>query len=148
MSEDVSAYFPRNWTGRTRAEQHELFDQMSMYLTQHELHKKYTRKIKYEEWMCDALHVMKECTHFYAEDLYIDILIFYGLLELEDGLKDYDTYCANELVLSRLYAMYEDYFEEYYKHDRHSYRYANVYYFSCFARYSGLNRLLQSPVEL
>ncbi|CAB3995197.1 Hypothetical predicted protein [Paramuricea clavata] len=109
--DDVAKYFPRNWTGRTRVEQHELFDQMLMYLTQHELHKKHVQKIKYEEWMCDALLVMKDCTHFFAEDLYIDILIFYGLPELEYGLKDYNMYCANELVLSRLYAMYEDYYE-------------------------------------
>jgi hypothetical protein len=67
MAEDIDffQYYPRNWTGCSHVQQRELFDQMMMYLTQHELHKKYNWKIEYEEWMRDALVVMKDFSHFY-----------------------------------------------------------------------------------
>jgi hypothetical protein len=122
-------YFPQNWRGRTRSEQQELFDQMLMYLTQNELHKTYVRKISCDEWATDALNTMRD---FYAWDLFVDILIFYSLPDLDCGVEDI-TYIENKSVLYRTYAMYDDYFELCRYSDC---KYYNVFLFiDCFTAY-------------
>ena len=55
---EVQQFFPFDWSGKTKMDQYELFDQMLMYLTQHELHKTYPRKIKYKEWVKKGTIIM------------------------------------------------------------------------------------------
>ena len=51
-------YFPVDWSGRTKMEQRELFDQILTYFTQNELHKMYTRKIQCDEWLRKGVKIM------------------------------------------------------------------------------------------
>jgi hypothetical protein len=125
-------YFPVDWSGRTKMEQRELFDQILTYFTQNELHKTYTRKIQCDEWLRKGVKMMRDFAHFYACNLFDDILIFYDLPELECGVKNM-RYFENKNILYRTYAMYDDYFE----HSRYTSgcKYDVYLYINCFTAY-------------
>ena len=129
----ITDLYPLNWSGKTITEQRELFDQILTYFTQSELHKLYARKITHKEWMKKSPKTMKCSAHFWACDIFEDILDFYKLTELKCGVKD-TTYISNENILHRTYAMYDDYFERSrYTNDS---KYENVYlYISAFTAY-------------
>ena len=55
---EACQYFPVDWSGRTKMEQRELFDQILTYFTQNELHKTYTRKIQCDEWVRKGVKIM------------------------------------------------------------------------------------------
>ena len=129
----ITDFYPTDWSGKTKTEQRELFDQILAYFTQHELHKTCTRKISHDEWIKKSTQIMQDFAHFYACDLFEDILFFYKLPELKSEVKDIG-YLKNENILHRTYAMYDDYFERCkYTGDC---KYYNVYtYISCFTAY-------------
>jgi hypothetical protein len=125
-------YFPVNWQGQTITEQRELFDQILTYFTQHELHKIYARKIKWDEWIGEAAKTMQDFAHLQACDMFEDILIFYDLPELDSGVKNI-KYFENKNILPRTYAMYDDYFD----HSRYTSncKYYVYCYIDCFTAY-------------
>ena len=129
----ITDLYPANWSGKTITEQRELFDQILTYFTQSELHKTYARKITHEEWIQKSPKTIQNFAHFWACDIFEDILDFYQLTELECGVKN-TKYISNENILHRTYAMYDDYF------DRCKYtsdcKYYNVHtYISAFTAY-------------
>lgn len=110
MSFGVKRFFPVQWEGTTKMEQQELFDQILTYLTQHELHKTYARKVKYKEWIKKSKKIMTTFSHPYAYDLFKDMLHFYRLRELDNNYES-TQYIENKNILDRTYAIYDDYFE-------------------------------------
>jgi hypothetical protein len=69
-------FYPLNWSGKTIAEQRELFDQILTYFVQSELHKIYARKITHKEWVKKGAKSMNTFAHYWAYDLFQKILAF------------------------------------------------------------------------
>ena len=105
----VEQFLPLEWNGKTKMDQYELFDQMLMYLTQHELHKTYARKIKHKEWVKKAPTTMHKFSHRFACQFTKDILKFYRVPELFDF--ENIQYIKNKNTIDRTYAIYDDYFD-------------------------------------
>jgi hypothetical protein len=103
-------FYPVEWKGTTKTDQQELFDQILTYLTQHELHKTYARKIKYQEWIKKSKKTMINFAHPYAYGFFKDILNFYHLAELDNYFKNI-AYVEDKNILNKTYAIYDDYFE-------------------------------------
>ena len=129
----VTQFFPTNWYGTTKMDQQELFDQILAYLTQHELHKTYARKITHKEWTKKSKRIMQDFSHHCACNLSKDILNFYRIPELNCGFKNIQ-YLEDKNIIDKTYAIYDDYF------DRCRYssdcKYYNVHtYISAFTAY-------------
>jgi hypothetical protein len=129
----VKQFFPTNWKGTTKMDQQELFDQILTYLTQHELHKTYARKVTHKEWLKKSKKTMLSFAHQHAYDLFKDILNFYRLAELNCSFKNIE-YLEDKHIIDNTYAIYDDYF------DRCRYssdcKYYNVHtYISAFTAY-------------
>ena len=107
--DELKQFLPLEWDGKTEMDQYELFDQLLMYLTQHELHKMYTRKIKHKEWVKKAPITMCTFSHRFACQFIKDILEFYKVPELFD-FKNIQ-YTKNKNTIDRTYAIYDDYFD-------------------------------------
>ena len=105
----VRQFFPFKWSGKTKMDQYELFDQILMYLTQHELHKTYTRKIKHKEWVKKGTITMRKFSHHFACQFTKDILEFYRVPELFDFANI--QYIEDKNTIDRTYAIYDDYFD-------------------------------------
>ena len=107
--DELKQFLPLEWDGKTEMDQYELFDQLIMYLTQHELHKTYARKIKHKEWVKKAPITMCTFSHRFACQFIRDILKFYRVPELFDF--ENIQYTKNKNTIDRTYAMYDDYFD-------------------------------------
>ena len=105
----VQQFFPFDWSGKTKMDQYELFDQILMYLTQHELHKTYPRKIKHKEWVKKGTITMRKFSHHFACQFTKDILEFYRVSELFDFANI--QYIEDKNTIDRTYAIYDDYFD-------------------------------------
>ncbi|CAB4011550.1 Hypothetical predicted protein [Paramuricea clavata] len=109
--DDYKKYYPENWSGITLEEQQNLFDHMLMYIVQKDLQNKCGgRLIDFDmEWVTQGVEIMDEYAHFYAGDLYTDI-IFYGLDDIKwDNTCDGEYY-RDTVVIKRLYNMYFEYY--------------------------------------
>jgi hypothetical protein len=107
---EIQQFFPLKWSGKTKMDQYELFDQVLMYLTQHELHKTYAGKITHKEWIKKSDGTMHNFSHRLACQFTKDILHFYRLPELDCGFADI-RYIEDKNTINRTYAMYDDYFD-------------------------------------
>ena len=129
---NIEQFFPTHWSGKTKMDQQELFDQVLTYLTQHELHKTYARKITHKEWVKKSNQTMHKFSHFFACKFTENILNFYKIKELDCGFTNIQ-YIEDKNTIDRTYAMYDDYF------DRCRYsecKYQNVHiYMSAFTAY-------------
>jgi hypothetical protein len=105
----VEQFLPFDWSGKTKMDQYELFDQILMYLTQHELHKTYARKIKHKEWVKKGTITMCQFSHHFACRFTKDILEFYRVPELFDFANI--QYIKNKNTIDKTYAIYDDYFD-------------------------------------
>jgi hypothetical protein len=103
-------FYPLEWSGKSIADQRELFDQILTYYVQSELHKIYARKITHKEWVKKGAKAMNHFAHQWAYDLFQKILDFYKVTELNCDIQD-SIYVYNETIIHRTYAMYDDYFE-------------------------------------
>jgi hypothetical protein len=107
---ELEEFFPFKWSGKTKMDQYELFDQVLTYLTQHELHKTYTRKITHKEWVKKSYQIMHTFSYRFACKFTKDILHFYRLPELNCGFADI-RYIEDKNTIDRTYAIYDDYFD-------------------------------------
>ena len=107
---DIKQFFPLKWSGKTKMDQYELFDQVLTYLTQHELHKTYARKITYKEWVKKSNQTMHKFSHRLACKFTKDILHFYRIPELDCGFANIQ-YMKDKNTIDRTYAIYDDYFD-------------------------------------
>ena len=110
--DDYKKYYPEDWSGATCEEQQNLFEHMLMYIVQKDLQKKCgDRLIDYDmEWSIQGVEIMEDYAHFYARDLYTDIMIFYGIDDIKwDDIYDRQYY-HDRTAVERLYNMYHEYY--------------------------------------
>ncbi|CAB4015489.1 Hypothetical predicted protein, partial [Paramuricea clavata] len=105
VDDDFEKYRPENWSGGTAEEQQQLYEHMLMYIVQRDLQPKWGESVIDDKtWHTQGVEIMLDYAHFYAGDLYSDIMIFYGINDIKgDEIYNRLGYCHNENIVQKLY---------------------------------------------